>query len=57
MTFKVSFEYGLQSPVLIKAIDRPGIVTGVLRDSDGEQYRERKTEWLYAHELKATEPS
>lgn len=56
----VEFEYSMGDAVRLKEIDRPGVVTSCLRDTDGFQYRvvwwdsgSRKCEWLYAFEIEA----
>ena len=52
------FEFALCDKVLIRDIQRPGVVEAMLVDSLGPQYRvcywnesNRKTEWLYASEI------
>lgn len=57
----VQFNFSMHQEVyLIYANDTMGIVTGLLRDSDGCQYRivwwddtTRKAEWMFQSELKA----
>lgn len=60
MSFVVEFEHALGDAVRLKEIDRPGVVTSCLRDSDGPQYRvvwwdsgTRKVEWLHGFEIEA----
>lgn len=60
MKFAVEFDHSLGDRVRLIELDRPGIVTSCLRDSDGTQYRvvwwdsgSRKTEWLYGFEIEA----
>lgn len=57
-TITKQFNYELQQRVRIKAPDLHGIITGILLDSDGIQYRVvywcdgvRRGEWLYPMEI------
>lgn len=60
--YSKTFDFDLEQKVKIIEIDRPGIVTGLLFEGSGTQYRVqywdnacRKTEWLYAFELERLE--
>lgn len=55
---RVEFHHPIGAHVKIVETDHPGIVTGLLMDSLGDQYRvvwwnngERKQEWLYSYEI------
>lgn len=57
-----TFDFDLEQKVKIVEINRLGIVTGLLFEGSGTQYRIqywdcacRKTEWLYAFELEGLE--
>jgi hypothetical protein len=57
---KVAFFFSLGDRVTLSEIGQPGVVTGLLHEQLGDQYRvtwwnngERKTEWLFGHELAA----
>lgn len=55
----VSFEFGIKQRVQVKELSRPGIITGLMVETDGGLiYRvaywnngDRKIEWLFAEEL------
>jgi hypothetical protein len=54
------FDHKPGDSVTLIALKLPGHVSGVLRDSDGAQYRvvwwwdgQRRTEWLYGHEIES----
>lgn len=54
-----SFPFRLDDKVTVTDINRPGIITGILAESMGIQYRViywndcvRKTEWVYEWEVK-----
>lgn len=56
------FIFNLKDRVKVKEINRPGVITGLLFDDSGDQYRVqywdnacRKTEWLYTFELESLE--
>ncbi len=56
------FIFDLKDKVKIKELNRPGIITGLLSESEGEFYRvcywdscSRKSEWMYSFELEKTE--
>lgn len=56
------FKCKLGQRVQLIDIDRPGLVTGVMRDSDSTQYRVvwwwdgvRRSEWLHGAEFNLTE--
>lgn len=58
----ITYAHSLGAKVTIVETEHPAIVTGLLTDSCGSQYRvvwwnngERKQDWLYEYELK--EPS
>lgn len=59
MRCTVAFAFDIGDPVSIIATEHPGIVTGMLQEKAGPQYRvvwwnngERKNEWLFEFELK-----
>lgn len=52
------FKFNLRDKVIIREIQRPGVVEAMIVDNLGAQYRvvywdnsERKTAWLYADEI------
>ncbi len=54
------FVYDLKDKVIIIALERPAIITGLIVEETGPQYRvvywdncQRRNEWMYEHELKA----
>ena len=56
------FIFDLKDKVRIKELNRPGIITGLLLESEGEFYRvcywdsySRKSEWMYSFELEKVE--
>lgn len=58
----VEFDYSVGDRVMLIEIDRPGVVTSLIRDNDGLQYRivwwdngSRKSEWLHSFEIRAAD--
>lgn len=54
----VTYFYNIGAKVTISETNHPGVVTGLLSDSQGHQYRvvwwnngERRQEWLYEYEI------
>jgi hypothetical protein len=54
----VTFKYSIGDKVHLSQIDRPGVVSALLQDSESNQYRViwwwdgvRRSEWLYEFEL------
>lgn len=56
---KIEFAYAIGSTIILEAIERPGIVTGLLKDENGRQYRVaywadgvRRCEWVHDFEIR-----
>ena len=60
---KIDFTFSCGESVKLRAIDRPALVTGLLSDTEGKQYRcvwweqgQRYNAWLFEYEI-AKEPA